>query len=200
MAVLALDEVIDEIMRREAVHGVRIVGVDGPSGSGKTTLARRLAAALGEVTVVAIDDFVSWQDVAGWWPRFDEQVLTPLLAGEDARYQVRDWVGDEYGSGLNGWKTAPWRPVVLFEGVTCTRRETIGRLAYSIWVEAPQPLRLERDIRREGEEKAHLLAGWMRDEAAFFRADGTRERADLRVDGDPQVPHDPVRDVVRLDP
>jgi len=199
VAVLALEEVGAQILAREPVNGVRIVGVDGPSGSGKTTLARRLAAAMSDVTVVAIDDFVSWQDVAGWWPRFDAQVLTPLLAGQDARYQVRDWFGDELGSSLNGWKTAPWRPLVVFEGVTCTRRVTVGRLAYSIWVEAPRPLRLERGIRREGEAKAHLWSSWMRDEDAFFSADGARERADLRVDGDPQVPHDPARDVVTLD-
>lgn len=33
---------------------------------------------------------------AGWWPRFDSQVLTPLLAGRDAVYQARDW-SDWYG-------------------------------------------------------------------------------------------------------
>src|SRR2546421_12659006 len=104
VVVLALDDVVAQILRRDPVNGVRIIGVDGPSGSGKTTLARRLAGVLTEVTVVAIDDFVSWKDVARWWPRFDAQVLTPLLNGQDAHYQVRDWEGDELGSSLNGWK------------------------------------------------------------------------------------------------
>jgi ATP-dependent protease Clp ATPase subunit len=72
-----------EVLAREPVHGIRIVGVDGPSGSGKSYLTGGLAAAL-NAPVIEVDDFVSWTDFAGWWPRFDEQVLTPLLAGRDA--------------------------------------------------------------------------------------------------------------------
>ena len=65
------------------------------------------------------------------------------LAGQDATYQARDW-SDWYGSTLGEWKTQPWSPTVILEGVTCTRRETIGRIAFAVWVEAPAPLRLAR--------------------------------------------------------
>ncbi|WP_172875998.1 uridine kinase family protein [Micromonospora inositola] len=178
---LSDDELRDEILRREPVHGIRIVGVDGPSGGGKSLLARRLAE-LTSAPVVEIDDFVSWDDFAGWWPRFDEQVLTPLLAGRDARYQVRDWARDWRGGSLGSWKTLPWHPLVILEGVTCTRRETVGRLAYAIWVEADPAVRLARGLARDGAEHRDLWERWMREEAAFFAADGARERADLRVD------------------
>jgi hypothetical protein len=60
---------------------------------------------------------VSWDDVAGWWPRFERQVLVPLLSGQDATYQVRDWVGDEFGRSLKGWKTARRTPIVVPAGV-----------------------------------------------------------------------------------
>ena len=116
------------------VNGIRIVGVDGRSGSGKSFLASRLSTLL-SAPVIEIDDFVSWDCFAGWWTRFDEQVLTPLLAGREARYQARDW-SDWYGSSLGEWKTQAWSPTVILEGVTCTRRETVGRLAYAVWVEA----------------------------------------------------------------
>ncbi|MFI5938012.1 hypothetical protein [Actinoplanes sp. NPDC051494] len=98
--------------------------------------------------VIEIDDFVSWECFADWWPRLDDQVLTPLLAGRDATYQVRDWT-DWYGSTLGGWETRHWAPTVILEGATCTRRETIGRLAYTIWVEAPAEMRLARGMARD---------------------------------------------------
>jgi hypothetical protein len=55
-----------------------------------------------------MDDFISWVDIVGWWPRFEAQVLNPLLSGGDAHYQVRDWENDELGTSLNGWKTVEW--------------------------------------------------------------------------------------------
>jgi hypothetical protein len=130
-----------------------------------------------------MDDFVSWDCFAGWWPRFDAQVLTPLVAGKDAVYQARDW-SDWYGSSLGEWKTQPWSPTVIFEGVTCTRRDTVGRIAYAVWVDAPAPLRLARGLDRDrsfpGAEQ--LWKRWMIEEERFFTSDATRERADIVID------------------
>jgi uridine kinase len=161
---------------------VTIVGIDGPSGSGKSSLARRLVNRT-DATLVEIDDFVSWADFSGWWPRFTDQVVQPLLRGEDAHYQVRDWQHDPHGSSLGGWKTAPWTPLVIFDGVTSTRRAVSDLLAYRIWVEAPEDIRLARGIKRDGEVARHLWLAWMQEEQIFFTKDGTRERADLLVNG-----------------
>ena len=182
MAIDVVDQVAAAVASREPVNGIRIVGIDGPSGSGKSHLARSLSEVL-KAPIIEIDDFVSWDSVAGWWPRFDAQVLAPLLCGEDAHYQARDWT-DWYGNTLGEWKTQPWTPIMIFEGVTCTRRETIGRLAYTIWVEAPAPLRLARGLARDrsfaGAEQ--LWQTWMTEEEQFFRSDDTRDRADLIID------------------
>ncbi len=182
MAVDVVDQVAAAVASREPVNGIRIVGIDGPSGSGKSHLARNLSEVL-NAPIIEIDDFVSWDDFAGWWPRFDAQVLTPLLRGEDARYQARDWT-DWYGDTLGEWKTQPWAPTMIVEGVTCTRRETIDRLAYAIWVDAPAPLRLARGLARDrsfaGAEQ--LWQKWMAEEEEFFASDGTRDRADLIID------------------
>lgn len=175
-------EIAAAVRAREPVGGIRIVGVDGPSGSGKSHLAARLASVL-DAPVIEIDDFVSWDCFAGWWPRFEEQVLGPLLAGRDARFQARDW-SDWYGSSLGEWKTQPWAPTVILEGVTCTRRDTIGRIAYAVWVDAPAELRLARGMARDTTfaGKDELWRRWMAEEDEFFAADGTRERADIIVD------------------
>jgi hypothetical protein len=176
-----VDRIAAAVAARDPVHGIRIVGVDGPSGSGKSYLTAGLAARLA-APVVEVDDFVSWGDVAGWWPRFDAQVLAPLLAGRDAVYQARDWT-DWYGDALGVWKTLPWSPTVIIEGVTCTRRETVGRLCYAVWVEAPAVVRRARGLERDRAfaGAAELWDRWMREEDAFFAADGTRDRADLVV-------------------
>ena len=199
MTVLPLAELAADILRCgvpvACASGIRLVGIDGPSGSGKSTLARRLAHHL-DAPVVKIDDFVSWTDFAGWWPRFRGQVLDPLARGDAARYQVRDWAGDEFGTSLGGWRSQPWAPVVLLEGVTCTR--AAAELAYRVWVEAREPVRLARGLRRDGESHRQLWLDWMAEERLFFTADGTRQRADVRIDSDSSVAHDPVREVVTL--
>jgi uridine kinase len=173
---------VPAILARPPINGIRLIGVDGPSGAGKSHLAAALAPLL-NAPIIEIDDFVSWDNFSGWWPRFDAQVLSPLLAGRDAHYQARDW-SDWYGASLGGWKTQPWAPTVILEGVTCTRRATVGRLAYAIWVSAPAELRLSRGLARDvsfpGREA--LWKRWMREEAAFFAADGTRDRADAVLD------------------
>jgi uridine kinase len=139
----------------------KLIGIDGPSGSGKSTLGARLVQRLGHATLVKIDDFVSWPDFAGWWPRFDRDCLTPLLDGCDARYQVCDWERDYFGTSLGPWKTTPAAPVVVMDGVTCTRSAVTNRLSYAIWVEAPYNVRLQRGIERDGPDKRQLWIDWM---------------------------------------
>jgi uridine kinase len=164
------------------VNGIRLVGVDGPSGGGKSTFAGRLGAEL-RAPIVEIDDFVSWDHFADWWPRFDAQVMAPLLAGADAVYQARDWT-DWYGSSLGAWKTVAWQPLIILEGVTCTRRAATDRLACRIWVEAPPATRLARGLARDtdGHPGAReLWERWMTEESRFFADDDTRARADAVV-------------------
>lgn len=168
--------------RASRIEGVRLIGIDGPSGAGKSTIARAVARDL-DAPIVEMDDFVSWGNFAGWWPRFDAEVVEPLLAGRTSTYQVRDWQGDEFGEGLAGWKSVDPAPFVIFEGVTCTRRAIADRLAVRVWVDAPADERMRRGIARDGESHRHLWERWMPEEAAFFAADGTAARADVVVDG-----------------
>ncbi|MCP2329087.1 uridine kinase [Hamadaea flava] len=177
------EDILAKAMARPAIDGVRVIGVDGGAGSGKSTLAGQLAELSG-AGLVEIDDFVSWDDFAGWWPRFDEQVLTPLLAGQDAHFQVRDWANDWRGGSLGGWKTLPWQPVVVIEGVTCTRLATEGRLAYGVFVDAPADLRLARGLARDhgqDHDVRELWERWLAEESDFFAADRTWDRADAVV-------------------
>jgi uridine kinase len=162
----------DHIRRAPRLGRVRIVGVDGPAGAGKTTFADELSRALGGAPVVRLDDFLSWDDLDAWWPRFSGQVLTPLLAGRPATYQAG-----------GAWRTVCPAPLVLIDGVTATRRAAALMLAYRVFVDAPRAERLRRVLAREGEQARRHWLGRMDREERFFAADRTRARADLLVDG-----------------
>jgi len=195
---IELDEVVRQIGARASLSDSTVVAIDGPSGSGKSTLARRLAERMTGSTVVAIDDFGSWGDPTGqtWWDRLEDQVLVPAFAGQPLRYQVRDWDNDEFGAGLAGWRSAPANLVVIIEGVSSARASVRRRGAFTIWIEAPADKRLERGLERDGESHRNLWLAWMQAEGDFFSQDQTRAAADLRVDGDPVVPHDPSTQLV----
>src|SRR5690349_24229357 len=75
----------------------RLVAIDGAAGSGKSTFARELALALGGVPIVPMDDFLAWDDLTEFWPRFEREVLTPHLEKRPLRYQPRDWTNDPNG-------------------------------------------------------------------------------------------------------
>jgi hypothetical protein len=173
---------------------VRLVAVDGPGGAGKSTFAGRLAAALGDAQVIHTDDFAAWDVPIEWFPRLWEQVVEPLAAGRCGRYQRYDWVRRE----LAEWHDVPLAPVIILEGVSAGRREIADHLALTVWIETPADLRLARGIERDGEELRSFWNDWIRAEDAHFAADGTRDRADLVVTGDPSVPHDPDTEFVSL--
>ncbi len=60
--------------------------------------------------------------------------------------------------------------------------ELAGRAGVLVWVEEPDRAeRLERAVGRDGPASRPMLAAWQDDEDAFFRADHTRERADLLI-------------------
>ena len=168
--------VVAEIMTRSAP--VRLVAVDGPGGAGKSTFAGRLAAVAG-APVVPTDDFASWDDPLGWWPRMLEQVIEPLVRGEPARYQRFDWSTGR----LAEWITVEPAPIVVIEGVSSGRSEWAEHLAYVVWVETPATTRLARGLERDGDDALDDWRAWMAAEDAHFERDRTRERADLVIDG-----------------
>lgn len=164
---------------------VRLVVVDGPAGSGKTTAADRLAqsfAAYGfPAEVVHMDDlYAGWSGLAeDVWDRLSRQVLEPLAAGRPGRYQVYDW----HAGRFDRWVDVPVPGVLVVEGVGSAASPVDPWASLRLWVEAPDDLRLTRGIARDGEALREEWVRWADREAGHFAADGTRDRADLLVDG-----------------
>jgi uridine kinase len=156
------------------------VGIDGFGGAGKSALADAIAAAVPRTAVVHVDDF--WgPNIAEWdWDRYGAQLLTPLLAGRPARYQVWNWVADAAGE----WRGVPPGRVVVVEGVSSTRAEARTPWDLTVWVDAPREVRLARALDRDGPDLLHRwLADWTPSEDAYAARERPRERVDLIVDG-----------------
>ncbi|MFC4113665.1 uridine kinase family protein [Nonomuraea zeae] len=174
-----MNDLADRIMSLRPTCGpARLVAVDGPAGSGKTTYARGLAAAL-DCQVIHSDDFpVPWEEgPGGWFHALESQVLRPLQRGLPAGFRRYDWVRGEYA----GHVRVPAAPALLIEGVGTARASVSELLAYVVWVEAPEPVRLKRVLARDGAELEPRWREWFAAERAWFAADRTRERADLVV-------------------
>lgn len=187
-------ELAGRILARPARCGpVRLVAIDGPGGAGKSTFAARLADALGHAPVVHTDDFASWDNPLNWWPRLERQVLQPLGAGRTGRFQRYDW--DR--RALAEWREVPAVGVLILEGVSSARRAVAQRLTYTVWIQVDPEVRLRRGLERDGQEALGLWRGWMADEDRHFAQDQTVQRADLLVNGDPRIPHEPRLTFVR---
>jgi uridine kinase len=161
---------------------VRLVVVDGPAGSGKTTYAAALSAALGDAPVVHMDDlFGGWAGalVPDVWKRLEAQVLGPLRDGGPARYRMYDWGADRFGA----WIDVPRHAVLVVEGCGSAALPVDPWAVLRVWVEVPADLRLARGLTRDGMAMREKWLGFQETEDAHFASDGTRERADVCVDG-----------------
>jgi len=164
----------------EPWRGTRLVCVDGPAGSGKSTLATQLAVELA-CAVVHLDDlYEGWEaGPDGGARRLREWVLDPLAAGRPGRYLRYDWVDGAYAEPHDVERA----PFLVVEGCGAAARQVDAVAALRVWVEADDGERLRRGLERDGDgARAHWVR-WMDDEAVHYARQGTRERADVHVDG-----------------
>ncbi|MFD2092462.1 uridine kinase family protein [Blastococcus deserti] len=161
--------------------GVRLVCLDGPAGSGKTTVAGRLATALGgAAALVHLEDLYAGWTITGAVARLEAGVLRPLAEGRQGAFHRYDWAAERFAREAT---TVPVRPVLVVEGCGSSPRCLDRWTALRIWVEAPAELRVARGLARDGADLAPQWRRWQVTEATEFTREGTRARADVRVDG-----------------
>jgi uridine kinase len=159
----------------------RLVCVDGPAGAGKTTFAGRLTAALGaDAVLLHMDDLFAGWKMTGAVARLAAGVLRPLAEGRPGAYHPFDWPAGRFAAVPTA---VPVLAVLVVEGCGSSPRWLDRWTTLRIWVEAPAALRLARGLERDGAAMEPHWRRWQRAEAAWFAADHTRERADLRIDG-----------------
>jgi uridine kinase len=157
----------------------RIVAIDGPGGAGKTSLAEWLGRRLDGAPTIHTDDFASWDDQLGWWPRMLTEVLEPLAAGRAAVFMPTSWDGHPRDRVV-----VEAGELVILEGVASSRAAFRPYLSYSIWVETPSELRLARGLARDGESMRPQWGEWMAVEDRYLEDERPADHADLVLPGD----------------
>jgi uridine kinase len=157
----------------------RLVCVDGPAGSGKTTLAAALARVTGAPVVHTDDLMDGWRglDAVG---RQLTALAEGLAAGRPATYRRYDWLHGRYAARPQVVAPGPW---LVVEGVGSGAAALARWTTLLVWVEAPPALRLERGLARDGAAVADHWRQFTLDEQLLFARDGSRDRADVVVDG-----------------
>jgi hypothetical protein len=170
----------------------RIVAVDGRSSSCKTSLARRLVEAVPGSCTVHTDD-VAWRhSVFGWADLLADGVLLPLHRGEPVAYRPPAWEAHARPGSLD---VPAGASLVVVEGVGAGRRELGSLVDAVIWVQSDLA-EIERRNRARVEISPSNFGRWMAEEVPFVAGQRPWERALLMVQGTPDQPHDPSREVV----
>ena len=127
-----------------------LAALDGPCASGKTTLAGQAARQLG-CPLVHMDDFyllphqrtpARLEEPGGNvdYERFQREVLSPLVRGEQARYRPWRCREGQFGEDIS----IKGDPLTVIEGSYSLRPDLRESYHLRVWVEAPWTVRLER--------------------------------------------------------
>jgi hypothetical protein len=186
-----------------------VLAVDGRSNAGKTTLAGRICRAIPGSAVVHTDD-IAWEHSRfGWADLLIGGILVPVQQGRAVSYRPPRWAEH----GREGSIEVPAGcPLVVVEGDGAGRREAADLIDALIWVQSDRREAGRRSAARAARPGAADLAnapadgspfdedGWMAEEAAFNTAQRTWERSDVIVCGTPEIPGDPVAEIVVAPP
>lgn len=208
-----LSTVIEAMTRRRpgrAIPGRPVVlAVDGRSNSGKTTLAARICRAVPGSAVVHTDD-IAWEHSRfGWADLLIEGALVPVHLDRAVSFRPPRWA--EHGRE-GSIKVPAGCPLLVVEGDGAGRREAAHLIDALIWVQSDEREAERRSLARAEKPDAmdtanmpadgspHAESEWMAEEIPFNAAQRTWERADLIACGTPQIPCDPVTEIVVAPP
>lgn len=170
---------IDSSMRE---HPKLRVAIDGPCASGKSTLG----AALRDIyscPLIRMDDFFLRPEQrteerlaqAGGnvdYERFTDEVLSPLLVGQDFSYRPWSCQQGALGEAID----IPSAPLTVVEGSYSLRPDLRDAYQLRIWVEAPMDIRRQRLLERGGTEcLARFEQLWIPLEDRYFHTCGVEK-------------------------
>lgn len=158
----AVEDAITAILDT-VVPGMVLI-VDGRSGAGKTTFARALVARWPdglEVESVALDDlYPGWDGLAAGSAYAYARVLAPRRERRPATWQRWDWAAERYGDV----RTCPPERALLLEGSGALTPASAALASVRVWLDAPDDVRQERALRRDGDTYRPHWERWARQE------------------------------------
>lgn len=135
-----------------------IVGISGFSGSGKSTLTSKLQKSLKNSAHVPTDAFMvdnlnrrsdDWDTIDR--DRIIKQVIEPMRADKDIRYQVYDWDKNE----AKLWCELPHPKYLLLEGTCAIHPDLLPYLDWTVWIDRAQADAAASGMRRDHEERGY---------------------------------------------
>jgi len=132
-----------------------IIAISGFGGSGKSTFASLLASEI-HAPIIGIDDFfrtTEYLNYARWeiydFERLEREVIKPFLSGSTfLSYRAFDWEKNE----LTDFKTTQVDEALIIEGVGLFRPELMKYFSYTIWIECPIEIAIERGKKRDSDD------------------------------------------------
>ena len=181
-----------------------LVGIDGVDGSGKTHFAAALAAELRRqgrsVVVLHADDFLNPRAVRHRLGRaspegffldsydydaLEREVLVPLGPGGDGRYRPASLDLERDVRITPEVRVVDERAVAILEGLFLHRDRLESRWDYSVFLDAPFPVTVQRVSGRDGTvaDPHHTdLRRYVEGQRVYFRSCNPWLRADRVVD------------------
>jgi len=171
----------------KTVLPIFLIAIDGHGGSGKSTLAKLLAEKLSS-EIIHTDDFAGWDNPLDWWPLVVERVFEPIASGSKSlNYPRSKWWATHNPEPVVGQSVTS---IMILEGVSALRKEFRPYINYSIFVDTPKSVCLQRGLERDrgtdGKSDAEILAmweKWSQDEEKYIARDNPMKFADLVVHG-----------------
>ena len=158
-----------EEMLQHSAHGRVVVGVDGVSGAGKTVFADDLATELrrlGHVVFRAsMDDFhqprairyaKGRESAQGFYEdsydyaSFRRVLLGPFRLAGSTGFCTQFFDLERDVAYESSWLTGPADAILIVDGLFLLRPQLAGIWNFSIWLDAPDEVRRERMIERDG--------------------------------------------------
>lgn len=143
----------------------KIAAIDGFAAAGKSTLASQFARDIPGVEVVSLDDFFlagEQRRTSVYAKNFDlerlqMQVLEPLLAGREVRYQPFDWANMVPS---RAFIRIPRHSKVIIDGTYSMDLKLRHCYDFTIWVETQESVRIKRKMDRGlSHQEAAVLEG-----------------------------------------
>jgi hypothetical protein len=182
-AALQLDHVdsVAEWLGQRTSRGRLIVGIDGPSGSGKSTFAGGLADRLGGVVVEMDSIYPGWDGLADAPRRLVDHLLDPLAAGRAPMLARWNWDDNTESTWIDLTEVLGHRRPLVIEGVGAGAEIVRPHLDALVWIEAPDALRRERALGRDGDVYRPHWERWAEQELRFFNTERPADAADVMI-------------------
>lgn len=167
-----------------------IILIDGRAGSGKSTFATQLVERLFSELEVAprvihMDDlYPGWEGLRAGSNYLNQQILTPLIAGATASWQIWDWAAGVRGAPRepgNGWREFSGGIPIIIEGCGSLSRFARERADLAIWIDSEAETRKARLVERDGHKFDDYWPNWISQEAEFYQQEKSAELADITL-------------------